>query len=472
MNLTTDFSPHKFQLEFLKNWRRFNVLVCHRRWGKTDLACAKLIASALTVKTKERHFAYICPLKGQAKDNSWHKFLHMLASVRGRKIKWQGRRVNVVSIRNTEGEIEFFNGATIKIYGADRENAERIRGMALAGCVMDEIGDIDSYVWDEIVAPTLNSTKGWCLFIGTPKGPNLFKDLYDYGLREDVVDSGEWYSRMYRLTDTYKELYSTGIREFDWCSVYGMEALRSRYTDRWNKYLREYECDFEADIENAVIPAVLIKQARNKPLEPDQFNLGVKVLGVDVARKEGGDDSVLCKRQGLLCHPLRRFNGVDNMELAAIVSHEIITWQPDAVFIDAGRGEGVIDRLRQLGHKVMEVPFGGRAMDPVRYYDKRTEMYFRIYDWLKEGGSLPDDRELCRELGVAMYDENLDKYRLNKKSEMKAILNRSPDSADALALAVAMPVTRREDTGARRARTTSMSGYSPLKRRAGLRRRT
>jgi hypothetical protein len=35
--------------------------------------------------------------------------------------------------------------------------------------------------------------------------------------------------------------------------------------------------------------------------------------------------------------------------------------KPDAVFVDAGRGEGVIDRLRSLGFTVIEVNFGGQA---------------------------------------------------------------------------------------------------------------
>ena len=36
---------------------------------------------------------------------------------------------------------------------------------------------------------------------------------------------------------------------------------------------------------------------------------------------------------------------------------EIEAWRPDAVFVDAGRGEGVIDRCRQMGYQVTDVPF-------------------------------------------------------------------------------------------------------------------
>ncbi len=44
---------------------------------------------------------------------------------------------------------------------------------------------------------------------------------------------------------------------------------------------------------------------------------------------------------------------------------------PDQVFIDAGRGEGVIDRLRQLGYSIVEVNFGGKASDPNAYVNKQ-----------------------------------------------------------------------------------------------------
>ncbi|HEU4419144.1 MAG TPA: hypothetical protein VFT55_09415 [Planctomycetota bacterium] len=55
------------------------------------------------------------------------------------------------------------------------------------------------------------------------------------------------------------------------------------------------------------------------------------------------------------------------MDLAARVAAVIQEWRPDAVFIDSGAGAGVIDRLRQLGYDVMEVPWRqGDAPEPVR----------------------------------------------------------------------------------------------------------
>ena len=63
--------------------------------------------------------------------------------------------------------------------------------------------------------------------------------------------------------------------------------------------------------------------------------------------------------------------GLDNMEVVDRVSAQINEWQPDQVFIDAGRGEGVIDRLRQLGYSIVEVNFGGKASDPNAYVNKQ-----------------------------------------------------------------------------------------------------
>ena len=85
--------------------------------------------------------------------------------------------------------------------------------------------------------------------------------------------------------------------------------------------------------------------------------------------------SVICKRQGLACYNLIKLHLDDNMVLAARVAQEVNDWKPDKVFIDQGAGVGVIDRLRQLGFDVVEVPFGSTADDSKHYANKRAEMW-------------------------------------------------------------------------------------------------
>jgi hypothetical protein len=133
------------------------------------------------------------------------------------------------------------------------------------------------------------------------------------------------------------------------------------------------------------------------------------------------------------------------MELAGRVAAKIDTWQPDAVFIDAGAGAGVIDRLRQLGHDVIEVNFGGRPID-VRYANRRAEMWHDMAEWIRAGGAAPNLDALKRELATPTYSfDAANRILLESKDEIKKRLPDagSPDLADALALTFAQAVAPR-----------------------------
>ena len=68
----------------------------------------------------------------------------------------------------------------------------------------------------------------------------------------------------------------------------------------------------------------------------------------------------------------------DSMAVAARAAQEIVTHNPDAVFVDGSGGYGarVIDRCRQLGYAPVEVQFGGRAGDALR--EQAHEMAWRM----------------------------------------------------------------------------------------------
>ncbi|MGP1257300.1 MAG: hypothetical protein ACTS10_23025, partial [Kiloniellales bacterium] len=119
----------------------------------------------------------------------------------------------------------------------------------------------------------------------------------------------------------------------------------------------------------------------------------------------------------------------------------------DAVFVDAGRGEGVIDRLRQLGHSVVEVNFGGRPIS-ARYLNKRAEMWDALAAWLRAGGALPADAALRRDLSTPTYDfDAANRLRLESKDKLRERGLSSPDLGDALALTFALPVQPRGGPG-------------------------
>lgn len=103
-------------------------------------------------------------------------------------------------------------------------------------------------------------------------------------------------------------------------------------------------------------------------------------------------------------------------------------------------GDGVVDRLCQLGFDVLEGQFGWRPDDARKYANKRAEMWGRLKDWLK-GGALPRDEQLATDLASVEYGFNQhDQIPTGTKKSMRAKGVASPDDADALALTFAYPV--------------------------------
>jgi len=408
----TSYVAHKYQAEIHKKLKRFSVLVCHRRFGKTYLAINTLIDAAIRTKRENLRFGYVAPFQKQAKQVAWDYLKRFTLDL-------EGTRAN-----ESESSIEFPNGAKIRLYGSD--NGESMRGLYFDGIVADEIADFRPETWPEIIRPALTDShhKGWCLFIGTPKGLNQFYDLYQYAQKDP-----EWYAGMYRVDET-------DILDEE-------EVKMARNTMDDSQFRREFLCDFSASMENALITIDKVTDASAIKRTEGEVLGSAKILGVDVARF-GSDRSVIQKRKGLAAYKPKIFNAIDNMTLAGMVAQEINEWEPDAVFIDAGRGEGVIDRLRQLGYFVSEVNFGGKALNP-SYHNKRSEMWDAIRIWLDDGGSLPNDTDLKTDLCVPTYKfDSTNRMQLESKDDIKKRGGRSPDLGDALALTFSYPVAAKK----------------------------
>ena len=170
------------------------------------------------------------------------------------------------------------------------------------------------------------------------------------------------------------------------------------------------------------------------------------VVGVDPARF-GSDSSVIWTRVGRDARtwaPIR-MHGADTMTLAARVAEHVNKLRSGGrlviINVDGGGvGGGVIDRLRSVGYDVNEVQFGGRAMDPTRWANRRAEIWGSMREWLA-GGAIPRDELLATDLTSVEYGYNAsDAILLEKKESMKARGLASPDSADALAITFAVPV--------------------------------
>jgi hypothetical protein len=231
------------------------------------------------------------------------------------------------------------------------------------------------------------------------------------------------------------------------------ELELARGTMSENQFRQEFLCDFSASSDNVLITIDQASQAAQRVYQPAEIEFAPKILGVDVARY-GDDASVIIRRQGLQMFAPWVMHKIDNMDLAARVVSQIVEHKPDAVFIDAGRGEGVIDRLRQLNHAVIEVHFGGVPMHP-QYRNKRSEMWDEMAKWLRAGGAIPNLSEFKTDLCTPTYSmaNAAGKFELEAKDHIKERLGRSPDIGDAAALTFAYPVASVRDPLAQRRRT-------------------
>jgi hypothetical protein len=404
--VSTGYVPHKFQREIHAGLKRFSVCVAHRRFGKTVLAVNTLVDAALRCRKPDGRFSYIAPFRSQAKAVAWDYLKKFALTVPG------------TLLAEADLSVEFPNKARVRLYGSD--NPDSMRGLYFDGAVLDEVADMRPETWGEVVRPALSDRLGWCLFIGTPKGPNLLHDLFLHA-QEDPT----WFAGFYPVDET-------GL-------IAESELELARAVMSTNSYRQEFLCDFTASSDNVLIPVDLASDAAKRTVD-ERLLAGIpKVLSVDVARF-GSDRSVIFRRCGLAAYTPIVLESVDNMTLTGRVVNEIITWQPDAVFVDGGRGEGVIDRLRQLGHDVIEVNFGAKANNP-RYANLRTEMWDTMAQWLRQGGVLPPVPELKADLCGPTYSfDAQNRMILEPKDRLKERGLRSPDLADALAIGFAYPV--------------------------------
>lgn len=404
------YKPRAWQRECHLNRRRFTVLALHRRAGKTELALRELVDKALRFDQELGLFFYVAPLLKQAKAIAWLRLKQIV-----QPLVMAGL---AESPNESELWVRLHNGSTIRVYGAD--SPDRMRGVRLDGVVLDEVAQMKPEVWDDILQPALSDRRGWALFIGTPKGVNLFSKLFF-----DARNKPDWHAALYTVHDT---------EAVDHDEVLRLQAEMSEMSWR-----REYLCDFSAAGDEQLISLADIEEASRRHLRRDQYDFAPVILGVDPARF-GDDRSVIATRQGLHCRPFRVYTKVDNMALAGYVAQAVEDTHADAVFIDAGNGAGVIDKLRQMGFDVTEVHFGGRPSRP-RYVNKRSEMWFEMREWVMAGGAIPGDTALKQDLAAPVYKFDVqDRVMLESKDDIKARGLPSPDLGDALALTFAFPV--------------------------------
>jgi Terminase large subunit, T4likevirus-type, N-terminal/Terminase RNaseH-like domain len=150
-------TPHANQEKILNADKRFIVVMCGRRFGKSELSQILIIKEAL----KGGQVAYITPTYGLAQ-----VFFERLAKV----LPFKSNISKLKIYCPNEGSIEFFTG----------ERLDNLRGRKFHLVIVDEaafIADLEDG-WNNSIRPTLTDYEGKAVFLSTPRGKNFFYSLF------------------------------------------------------------------------------------------------------------------------------------------------------------------------------------------------------------------------------------------------------------------------------------------------------
>lgn len=285
----------------------------------------------------------------------------------------------------------------------------------------------------------------------------------NYELTDEEADYARNFSQ-----DPYKKIPLD--REQMWWRRAKISELKSdwMFKQEYPAYLQEA---FQTSGDSLILPQAVIRARKSDIVDPK----APLVLGVDPGRTK--DRTVIVHRRGrhMMKYEVFRFAKEDRlavqMIIAGLIAERIEKLTPVAVFVDTGEGNGVVDRLSELGYRnvVKAVHFGEGAIDDATYLNKRAEMWCSLRDWFHgEEGPVrcPDTDEFQRDVCGMPAEKKTSSMKIQLvSSEVIRVKQKiSLDIGSAAALTFAYPVRSPAQDGTMHSQIRSkLGGKSGLK---------
>lgn len=332
-----------------------------------------------------------------------------------------------------------------------KENSEAFAGTHAKHVmiIMDEASAIDDSIWETAEGALTTSGAIWLVFGNPTKNIGRFRECWRrFRHRWNMV-----------RVDSRDAKKANRAQIEKWIADYGEDSdfvrirVRGEFPRAANTQLigsdlvEEAQLQFKVKFGDTLRRAVELegpgaffrRRIDDNPLAP-------KIMALDVARF-GADQSVLGLRQGRTALALAKWRELDNVQLAARVAEWLDAEQPDLFVVDAvGAGAGVCDVLTNLGYAVEECNGGVKALEERKFYNRRAEMWWKMRDWLKDGGRIDHlDAEINDDLTSPEYgySDRGERVQLESKDDMRARGLPSPDTGDMLSMTFWMPVAAR-----------------------------
>ena len=163
---------------------------------------------------------------------------------------------------------------------------------------------------------------------------------------------------------------------------------------------------------------------------------GYRILGVDPAA--GGDNSAIVLKSGNLQEIVFNQKMPNTMDLVGVIMDLYHRYKVDMVVVDkTGVGQGVFDRMRDLGYNVRGVSFGEKSEDD-QFGNLKAEWHWRERKWLLSGGRLLHN-EGWHEFEIVKYKNKDGKIIIQPKEDLFREGIMSPNCVDAAVLTMAIP---------------------------------
>lgn len=173
VQLTLD-EPHAGQDQLTAQAKRFNVVVCGRRWGKSTDAIGRAVEPLLRGKP----VGWFNPTYPNLTE-SWRTVANALEPITARRSEQEHR-------------IECVTGGVLECWSLDAPDSAR--GRAYARVIGDELAmaRLLEMAWQNVIRPTLTDYEGDAWLYSTPRGRNFFHALYQRGQDTTYPDWRSW----------------------------------------------------------------------------------------------------------------------------------------------------------------------------------------------------------------------------------------------------------------------------------------
>lgn len=304
---STGYKLHPSQNQVVSMARRFNVVCCGRRFGKTQMG----IDRAMVTLRRGLPVGWFAPTYKLMID----VWTDMAEQMHG----------EIARLNKTEMRMEFSNGATFDMWTLDNPDAGR--GRKYARVIIDEAAMVRNFMkaWTASIRPTLTDLRGDAWFLSTPKGHNGFWQLYQLGIDPTQIEWACW--QMPTAANPYIDADE-------------IEAARQMLPERI--FAQEYLAEFLED-GGGVFRGV--RAAATAELDQEPVN-NPTVIGVDWGKHEDFTVLTVIDTQRRVMVDMDRFNQIDYTVQTQRLKTLAKKWKSHAIVAERNSiGEPLIEQL-------------------------------------------------------------------------------------------------------------------------------